>query len=288
MARYRLRFLLQEIDLPPGDTLIGRSPECRVSIEDPLVSRQHARVRLLPDGTALFDDLGSRNGSRVNGVLVREPLQLKDGDRLRIGTQELVFCKVATIPHTAGKQTGFLRHCASCNLPYPEEMVACPNCGSTERAADADPQQQSEGQSWTLQLLVEVLDKALALGRQEDAERIMQKVVAAVDERAAGSGAFDPKQIHALGESVLRLAELQASTRWARWVLETYGVTRIVPPPGLADRIARLPRPEQLELLRPIEDVVARMYARGGTMTQDELEGVRKLELLHARLRVPD
>ena len=91
-TRYRLRFLLQEFDLPKGETLIGRSAECHVTIEDPLVSRQHARIMLEGDAVT-FEDLGSRNGGRINGLPVKRPVQLRDGGRIRIRTQELVFCR---------------------------------------------------------------------------------------------------------------------------------------------------------------------------------------------------
>ena len=67
MARYRLRFLLQEFDLPRGATLIGRSSDCHVTIEDPLVSRQHARI-VIDGDDATLQDLGSRNGVKLNGA----------------------------------------------------------------------------------------------------------------------------------------------------------------------------------------------------------------------------
>lgn len=70
MARYRLRFLLQEFDLPRGATIIGRSLDCHLTIEDPLVSRQHARI-VIDDAGAFVEDMGSRNGVRVDGVSIK-------------------------------------------------------------------------------------------------------------------------------------------------------------------------------------------------------------------------
>ena len=116
MARYRLRFLLQEFDLSKGTTLIGRSADCHVTIEDPLVSRQHARI-LIDGDDAMLEDLGSRNGVKLNGVAIKGTHPLKDGDRLRIGTQELVFCRVEQAAQASAKTTGFLRHCVTCRLP---------------------------------------------------------------------------------------------------------------------------------------------------------------------------
>ena len=89
MARYRLRFLLQEFDLPPGDTLIGRGPDCRVTLVDPLVSRHHARVR--NDGaSSTIEDLGSRNGTFVNGVSI-VAAHLTTGTVVKVGRTELVL-----------------------------------------------------------------------------------------------------------------------------------------------------------------------------------------------------
>ncbi|MFW5738949.1 MAG: FHA domain-containing protein, partial [Myxococcota bacterium] len=126
MARYRLRFQLQEIDLVQGETLLGRSPDCHVTIEDPLVSRRHARITIRDEG-ALVEDLGSRNGIRLNGEVMRAPTFLKDRDRLRIGMQEFVFHSVSTSDsRPSSKSTGFLRYCGQCHYPYPEEIPVCP------------------------------------------------------------------------------------------------------------------------------------------------------------------
>src|SRR5580693_10224660 len=93
MTRYRLRFHLQEVDLHQGVTYIGRSEECGVTIEDPLVSRRHARIIYEGDDVTI-EDLGSRNGVRVNGRPLQGSVSLTDGDRVRIGTQDFVFCRI--------------------------------------------------------------------------------------------------------------------------------------------------------------------------------------------------
>ena len=90
MARYRLKFLLQEFDLRGPEVDLGRSPDCHITIEDPLVSRRHAKIVLTDDGPVVRD-LGSRNGVLVNGERVDGERALQDGDRIRLGTQELVF-----------------------------------------------------------------------------------------------------------------------------------------------------------------------------------------------------
>src|SRR5713101_1475037 len=83
-TRFRLRFLLQEFELPPGDTLIGRSNDCHITLFDPLISRKHARIQVLGN-QAILEDLGSRNGCRVNGAPLRGRHPLSSGDRIRVG-----------------------------------------------------------------------------------------------------------------------------------------------------------------------------------------------------------
>jgi Protein of unknown function (DUF3662)/FHA domain len=68
---------------------IGRLPECDVVVDDTGASRQHAEVRRTDAGFALTD-LGSTNGTLVNGTPIREHL-LEDGDRITIGETDLEF-----------------------------------------------------------------------------------------------------------------------------------------------------------------------------------------------------
>ena len=69
--------------------LIGRLPECAVVLDDPNVSRRHAEVRRRDDDVVLVD-LQSTNGTRVNGVPVRERT-LADGDEISVGTTTITF-----------------------------------------------------------------------------------------------------------------------------------------------------------------------------------------------------
>ena len=69
--------------------LIGRGSEAAVKLEDTSVSRRHAEVRSSPEGFVVVD-LGSTNGTRVNGVGVTERV-LKDGDTLAVGDSQLRF-----------------------------------------------------------------------------------------------------------------------------------------------------------------------------------------------------
>jgi len=74
-----------------GDAVVavGRMSECDIVLNDSNVSRRHAEIRPTPDGFALVD-LGSTNGSRVNGVRVVQR-DLRDGDEITIGNTRLTF-----------------------------------------------------------------------------------------------------------------------------------------------------------------------------------------------------
>ncbi len=78
--------------LPTGQAILGRAPDCVVALLDGEVSRQHARI-LIQEGRVLVEDLGSTNGTRLNGEPVRGLVDLRTGDRLALGGHvlKLVF-----------------------------------------------------------------------------------------------------------------------------------------------------------------------------------------------------
>jgi hypothetical protein len=68
---------------------LGRSPDCDYVVSNATVSARHAELRRATAGWVLRD-LGSRNGTRVNGWLVKEQ-QLADGDEVTFGDSTFVF-----------------------------------------------------------------------------------------------------------------------------------------------------------------------------------------------------
>lgn len=74
----------------PAGVTLGRSRQCDVMVDDPNVSRTHAEVRPR-GGSWVFADLGSTNGSRLNGRRVEGPEVLKPGDEIELGTTVLKF-----------------------------------------------------------------------------------------------------------------------------------------------------------------------------------------------------
>jgi hypothetical protein len=70
-------------------TTLGRNSDCSVTLADPRASRRHAEIRSTGDGF-LLTDLGSMNGTTVNGITVREHL-LHDGDTIAVGATVMRF-----------------------------------------------------------------------------------------------------------------------------------------------------------------------------------------------------
>ncbi len=73
-----------------GEVQVGRSRTNSVVLTDGKVSRDHARLDPVRD-TFILTDLGSANGTFVNGVRITQPVRLRDGDLLQIGDTQLVF-----------------------------------------------------------------------------------------------------------------------------------------------------------------------------------------------------
>nr|WP_242018431.1 adenylate/guanylate cyclase domain-containing protein [Pseudanabaena sp. FACHB-1998] len=86
---------------------LGRGSENDIPLGDKCTSRNHAMFQLVGESNYFLIDLGSRNGSFVNGRRVTIPVSLKNGDRITLGETELVFhCpEYTTSPDTGTSQS---------------------------------------------------------------------------------------------------------------------------------------------------------------------------------------
>ncbi len=75
---------LPVLALPSKSATIGRAPDCDLLLTDTSVSRRHAELRR-EDERWLLRDLGSRNGTRVNGARVTGEMEVRPGDQVSIG-----------------------------------------------------------------------------------------------------------------------------------------------------------------------------------------------------------
>jgi len=87
--------------LAEGDNVLGRDPGLTLQLDAPGVSRRHLLLRVR-DGEATVEDLGSKNGTYVNGRKVTAPTRLADGDDVLAGS---FLMKFRVVPMVASTET---------------------------------------------------------------------------------------------------------------------------------------------------------------------------------------
>jgi S-DNA-T family DNA segregation ATPase FtsK/SpoIIIE len=117
------------VALQPGRHTVGRTAESGVCLRDTDVSRKHAVIEVFPDGGAGISDVGSRNGTFINGVLAAEPTALDSGTVLRIGGDTLRWAPAGPrelpVTQTADGRLEFDRVFAA-TPAIPQDEVALP------------------------------------------------------------------------------------------------------------------------------------------------------------------
>ena len=226
----RLVYNGQDFLLPIGDFVIGRSGDCDLILDDPLASRRHARIAVR-EGSATLEDMGSRNGLYLNGVRVDRAEPLHDGDRIRLAEQDLVFRdssegnsmsaharRRATMPHVIkrtddddderSESTGIVQ------MPIPPGV------------------RLSEG----LNLMGGLAEKALAMGRADEAERLLQRALGEIVTHAArGSVGLDLCERAATHAA--RLASATGRGSWIDYVFQLYGGIPALVPARVVDEL---------------------------------------------------
>jgi len=87
---FRLELEGRALPLVDGENVIGRDEDAEVRVDRSTVSRRHARVVVSAAGATL-EDLGSKNGTWVDGTRVTAPAALRDGAVVKVGAVALVF-----------------------------------------------------------------------------------------------------------------------------------------------------------------------------------------------------
>jgi len=94
---------LQSCPIPRGGFLLGRGEVVfETPFEDPTMAPRHAEVRI-QGRQAVVSDLGSGSSTRLNGVVLREPRVLEEGDVLRLGNTLFVYSARERLPEATGK-----------------------------------------------------------------------------------------------------------------------------------------------------------------------------------------
>jgi pSer/pThr/pTyr-binding forkhead associated (FHA) protein len=234
----RLRYQLHDIALPAGAFVIGRGADCQLAIDDPMVSRRHAILHSSGE-TTILEDLGSRNGVFLNGVRVEKNEPLHDGDQLRIGSQDLGFYDgdgPQSKPRSSRRETLITRR-----EMQPAELrpLEPDDPGEQTFVATGPMAAVSLRTQSALAIIGGVADKALALGRADEAERILQRALADIRARAdrAGSAEVDADLAERAAGYAVRLAAATGRGAWVDYVFLLYTALAVLVPARLVDEL---------------------------------------------------
>ena len=103
-TRFRVTVLGREVALHEGENLIGRAADTAIFIDDASVSRIHASIQVA--GEATLHDLGSKNGTFLNGERVTAPRVLHHRDTIAAGVVAMTFQDTRTNDSTMTVQAG--------------------------------------------------------------------------------------------------------------------------------------------------------------------------------------
>lgn len=297
MARYRLRYQGTDFELPPGEFVIGRSSSCNLALDDGLVSRRHAVIHVA-DGAALLEDLGSRNGVLANGERIEGRRKLGHLDRVTIGSHDLIIVEVRERPLTIT--------CDQCQTVVHADAVRCPKCGmhfgkgaptlvgltlelpamTTPPPPDAiaAPRDAGGGEEHTGRTLVSgIADKALALGRYDEAERVLARGLQELLQRSK-AGVTPPTA--RLDEGVrygLRLAEGTRRAQWLDWLFDVHTASGRLMSADEIERLHDLVRRARYTGVGPVRRYVESIRARAHELSAAErfqlsrLEGIERM-----------
>jgi pSer/pThr/pTyr-binding forkhead associated (FHA) protein len=282
--QFRLRYLAHDFELPPGEFVIGRSDECQLAVDDPLVSRRHAVLRVTPVSVIVVD-LGSRNGVLVNGEKITHERRLRNGDKVAIGSQEMVLTEITSeevvstgraLSQTLGDislvevQRALATRAEVLRVPpsepeAPRGRDSAPTFTNEPTLAGPAPLPPSAPKSakleTTFKLLTGVADKALAMGRAEEAERILAPLLGELLGELRRSQGPDQGTVDRAVAYALKIASGTAKGAWVDYVFEVYLATGKLFPAPLVDELHVVVRKVKSPNLRVVREYVEAMRA---------------------------
>jgi pSer/pThr/pTyr-binding forkhead associated (FHA) protein len=217
-------------------TTIGRSAACDIQVSSPLVSRRHATVTVGESGV-IVEDVGSRNGVYVNAERAIGGVPLKLGDRLGIGDETLVLLELDEPIESA-------------------KTVAAMQAPRSERDSfNDDDQTQATRSADVFQLLGHVVDKALALGRGDEAEHVIATHLHAALNDANSDRGLSPDIARSAAGYAVKLAGATGKASWLDYATRLYHALDLVLPLALVDEMYVL-----LRRVRGIDLATLRAY----------------------------
>jgi pSer/pThr/pTyr-binding forkhead associated (FHA) protein len=244
-----------DLELLTGSILIGRLPECDVTLEDNLVSRMHARISV-QNGGVVVEDLHSTNGVYVNGLRVGHIAVLHEGDRILIGTTELSLFESrdsslmrikAARPISSSPTPA--KHAPPANEPAPRASVSQPKPlkhalpGTLHRSSkQTQPSAQMPmgqgpvvrteaaptARADALKMIGGLADRLAATGNLKEASQVLSGHLRRIL-KGANAGLAVPADVAAsASHHALTLARWTKDPLWADYVVELHLSARLV------------------------------------------------------------
>ena len=223
---FALRIGDRDVPLYDGEFIVGRNDDSDVQIDGPLVSRYHARITV-DNGRVTIEDLVSRNGVFVNGVLVKRPVPLEQGDHVKIGGRivELVALERRDSENRVKAGTIPL-------IPRPP-LPAFDEDEDSETTTRADP----------LELLRSIVDRALADGETQEAEALVSGHLAILLGEARIHRYLKLETCDRASRYALKLASSTGKSSWIDYIFELFFTARQLVPLSVVDELlAMAPR----------------------------------------------
>ncbi len=263
---YWVEYRGDSIELRGGQLLVGRSAMCRLVLDDPLVSRQHAEFRV-ENGVVILHDLKSVNGVFVNGQKIERQLRLAAGDRVSIGSQELVLR--SRVAHRTIERTNERKH-------FAETLHEQSQGGSIESLEP--PNEDSTIQGEGLDLLATVADKVLAMRRGDDAERILTTYLQTLLEKALQGQVCPPQTAEKAVTYAVKLAAVTGKSSWVDYCIEFYNVIKRPLPVYVVDSLYEILRKIPGVNLTALREYVAMLRAAQQRLGPAEKFLVQRIE----------
>lgn len=278
--------MTEEVDLFEGLTVIGRGAEAHLILDHPLVSRRHAALQVTGARVQLRD-LGSRNGVLVNGRPLTEPAELGPGDRFRVG--DVDFELVGVPRERALKQRSELRRAQTLALEtvyvdLEAQRVGQAGAGQATHPAGAPipssrpDEDEATRQAHVLEIVGPVATKALALGRGEEAARLLAGPLQHLADGAQRGQRLSREVALLAAELATQLAEATLDPRWVAVPLHIFIADRRPLPLPAIDRLfgvmRRLPGVHRSLL----DEYVRMLQARKDTLSPAERFALQRLE----------
>lgn len=243
---YALRLGTREYRLKSRLTTAGRSSAADIPLVGALVSRRHATFSITETGVDVADH-GSRNGVFVNGERISGVVALRPGDIITIGDDSLTLIQLEEPAERRSETVSEMRPVK------PEQTPRLPSFSDDDvsiatRRADA------------FQLLGSVVDKALALGRGEEAEHLIgTHLVAALADASTGRGVA-PDIARSAARYSLKLAAATNKSTWLDFAIRLYRT---------------LAQPMPLPIVDELYTLVGRVRGMDRALLRDYLDSLR-------------